>query len=85
LIALAPVPGGRGISHDWAGANRGLSRRESEVLQLMAKGANNRHIARALFISEETVKSHVKAVLRKLGARDRAHGVVIALRDHVVR
>ncbi|MEP6697341.1 MAG: response regulator transcription factor [Pseudonocardiales bacterium] len=73
-----------GRANDWPGITRGLSRRESEVLQEMARGLDNRHIAQRLFISEETVKSHVKAVLRKLRARDRAQGVVIALRDRIV-
>lgn len=75
---------GRGRCRDWPGATRGLSPRESEVLQEMARGSGNREISRKLFISEETVKSHVKAVLRKLRARDRAQGVVIALRERIV-
>lgn len=54
--------------------SRALSRRESEVLQRMACGLNNRQIAQKLFISEETVKSHGKAVLRKLRATERAQG-----------
>ncbi len=82
---LPSGPAGRGRSHDWPGATRGLTRRESEVLHEMAQGLDNRHIARLLFISEETVKSHVKAVLRKLQAGDRVQGVVIALRDGIVR
>ena len=73
-----------GSLRNWPGAGSGLSQRESEVLQLMTQGMDNRHIAMALFISGETVKSHVKAVLRKLAARDRTHGVVIALRGHMV-
>lgn len=73
-----------GVSQAWPCVQYGLSRRELEVLQLMTHGLDNRHIARALFIGEETVKTHVKAVLRKLRARDRTHGVVIALRGQVV-
>ncbi|HWO69899.1 MAG TPA: response regulator transcription factor [Actinomycetota bacterium] len=69
----------------WPGAHRGLTQRESEVLQHLAKGLDNRSIGRALYISEDTVKSHVKAILRKLGARDRAHAVSIALREGLVR
>lgn len=69
----------------WPGAHRGLTQRESEVLQYLAKGMDNRSIGRALYISEDTVKSHVKAILRKLGARDRAHAVSIALREGLVR
>ena len=48
-----------------------LSRRELEVLGLMAEGATNQQIAQRLFISEGTVKSHVKHILRKLGVANR--------------
>jgi DNA-binding NarL/FixJ family response regulator len=57
----------------------GLSRREREVLDEVLAGLDNRAIARRLCISEDTVKSHVKAIFRKLGARDRAHAVALAL------
>lgn len=53
----------------------GLTQRERQVLQLMAKGANNIEIATKLFISAATVKSHVKHILRKLGAANRAEAV----------
>ena len=56
----------------------GLSRREREVLGEVLAGLDNRRIGR-LCISEDTVKSHVKAIFRKLGARDRAHAVALAL------
>jgi DNA-binding CsgD family transcriptional regulator len=56
-----------------------LTRRESDVLDELLQGQSNRQIGRNLFISEDTVKSHVKAILRKLGARDRAHGVSLVL------
>ena len=52
-----------------------LTRREQDVLDELLQGQSNRQIGRNLFISEDTVKSHVKAILRKLGARDRAHAV----------
>lgn len=57
----------------------GLSRREREVLGEMLAGLANKRIAERLCISEDTVKSHVKAIFRKLGARDRAHAVTLAL------
>lgn len=86
MIGRLPVATSvRARCHDWPGATHGLSRRESEVLQGMAHGLSNRQIAQQFFISEETVKSHVKAVLRKLHAQDRAHGIVIAMRDRIVR
>jgi DNA-binding NarL/FixJ family response regulator len=57
----------------------GLSRREREVLGELLAGLDNKRIAGRLHISEDTVKSHVKAIFRKLGARDRAHAVALAL------
>jgi DNA-binding NarL/FixJ family response regulator len=57
----------------------GLSRREREVLGEVLAGLGNKSIADRLCISEDTVKSHVKAIFRKLGARDRAHAVALAL------
>ncbi|MFI9383067.1 response regulator transcription factor [Kutzneria sp. NPDC052558] len=57
-----------------------LTRREFEVLQLIADGLENRAVAAALFVSVETVRTHIKGMLRKLGARDRAHAVAISYR-----
>ncbi|GLZ35468.1 DNA-binding response regulator [Lentzea sp. NBRC 105346] len=56
-----------------------LSAREFDVLVEMAKGMDNARIAHRLFISHDTVKTHVKAILRKLEARDRAHAVAMVL------
>ena len=58
-----------------------LSRRELEVLSLIAEGMSTREVARALWITEETVKSHVARVLARLGARTRAHAIAIVYRD----
>jgi two-component system NarL family response regulator len=55
-----------------------LTRRELEVLALVARGDANKVIARALSISLGTVKAHVKAVCEKLGATSRTHGVAMA-------
>src|SRR5690606_25877367 len=52
-----------------------LTRREAEVLRLMAQGETNQRIANRLIISEGTVKSHVKHILRKLQAANRAEAV----------
>ncbi|MHB8779757.1 MAG: response regulator [Candidatus Geothermincolia bacterium] len=57
----------------------GLSERELDVLKLMAKGFNNRQIANQLFISELTVKVHIRNIFRKLGVGDRTKAVLYAL------
>ncbi|HEY5855680.1 MAG TPA: LuxR C-terminal-related transcriptional regulator [Aldersonia sp.] len=56
-----------------------LTRRESEVLQLIARGLSNAEIAEELVVGVETVKSHVKKVLRKLGAANRAEAIAVYL------
>ena len=58
----------------------GLTRRELEVLTLLAQGRRNAEIAESLFLSERTVHSHVAAILRKLGARTRAEAAAEAVR-----
>ncbi|MFI5954027.1 response regulator [Cryptosporangium sp. NPDC051539] len=63
-----------------AAANPGLSKRELEVLRLVAAGATNREAARTLFISETTVKTHLLHLFEKLGVRDRASAVDAAHR-----
>lgn len=57
-----------------------LTRREQEVLQLLARGASTREIAQTLFISRLTARNHVQHILRKLGATSRAEAVAISLR-----
>ena len=68
----------------WPGAHLGLTKREGEVLTQLVKGLANKDIGRALFISEDTVKTHVRGVLRKLGVKDRAQAVSFALRNGLV-
>jgi len=57
----------------------GLTRRESDVLQLLAKGNSNREISRHLFLSEKTVKAHLAAVFRKLGVTNRTQAAMAAV------
>lgn len=62
-----------------------LTRRESEVLTLIAHGRSNREIAAALQISENTVKNHVASILEKLQASSRVEAIVIGVQQGVVR
>ena len=61
-----------------------LTGREREILQLLADGMSNADVAAKLFISQETVKSHVRHILAKLEADTRTHAVAIALRDAII-
>ncbi len=67
----------------WPGARAGLTQRESEVLGLMVRGLSNRAIALRLSIGEDTVKTHARAVYRKLEVADRAQAVAVALREGI--
>lgn len=67
----------------WAGARLGLSQRESAVLELMVHGHSNRAIAARLVIGEETVKSHARAIFRKLEVSDRTSAVAFAIREGI--
>lgn len=75
----ARLPDGR-----YARAAKALTRREAEVLRLVAAGLSNQDIAAALVISLETVKTHVGNIFGKLGAGNRAQAVVIAYESGIV-
>jgi DNA-binding NarL/FixJ family response regulator len=77
--------GGNCLSPEAAGklanyvASKKLSDREVEVLRLISRGNSNKEIAQMLFVTEDTIKMHVKKTLAKLGANDRTQAVVIAI------
>ena len=62
-----------------------LTEREVQVLRQVADGNKNRDIARKLFISEETVKVHIKHIMEKLGATDRTQAVAIGVRRGIIQ
>jgi len=72
LVAARPGADSRGV--------RALTGREREVLALLADGRSNREIARMLSVSEKTVKTHVSAILAKLGVADRTQAALLAVR-----
>ena len=66
-------------------SDEGLTDREVEVLGQIAGGNRNRDIAERLFISEETVKVHIKHIMEKLGANDRTQAVAIGVRRGIIQ
>jgi DNA-binding NarL/FixJ family response regulator len=65
-------------------AHENLTPRELELLRYMAEGYTNKELARAMVLAEDTVKKAVQTLIAKLGAADRTHAVVIALRTHLI-
>ena len=61
-----------------------LTEREMEILQLIVKGRSNKEISSALFISEDTVKYHLKTLFTKLGVQDRTEAAISAVRHGIV-
>ncbi len=68
---------------DWPGKRDGVSERESQVLVLCAQGLTNREIAAALYIGNETVKTHLRNVFDKLGLRNRVEAAAFVQREGV--
>jgi len=67
----------------WPGARQGLTQRESEILSFVVNGLSNRAIATKLVIGDETVKTHLSSIYRKLGVSDRTGAVATALREGI--
>ncbi|MFC7220163.1 response regulator [Streptomyces polyrhachis] len=65
----------------WSGAHLGLTQRESEVLELLVSGHSNKAVAGRLVVSEDTVKTHIRGLYRKLGVSDRSGAIAVALRE----
>lgn len=66
------------------GSRGKLTKRQREILQLLANGESTTVAARELDLSEETIKTHTKNALGRLGARNRTHAVAIALRESLI-
>jgi DNA-binding NarL/FixJ family response regulator len=82
-VALSAAHLGRG--EFWAGAHLGLTQRESEVLELLVSGHSNKAVASKLVVSEDTVKTHIRGLYRKLGVADRSGAIAVALREGLFR
>ena len=70
------------LAEHWA--DEDLTTREIEILKSVAEGTRNRDIAERFFISEDTVKAHVRHIMEKLGAADRTQAVAIAVRRGII-
>ena len=68
-----------GFTTTMKGLEAPITKRETQILTYIAEGNSNKEVARTLDISEQTIKNHVSAILRKLNANDRAHAVALAL------
>jgi DNA-binding NarL/FixJ family response regulator len=65
----------------WPGAHLGLTQRESEVLSLLVASHSNKAIAARLVVSEDTIKTHIRSLYRKLDVSDRGGAIAVALRE----
>jgi DNA-binding NarL/FixJ family response regulator len=83
--SFSPTVATRVADHLRAGSSHALSTREIEVLNGLAHGDSNRQVARALHISEATVKTHLLHIYAKLGVADRTSAVVVAVGRGIIR
>ncbi|MEZ0090319.1 response regulator transcription factor [Streptacidiphilus sp. EB129] len=83
--AAAPAPLATGAPFEEELALNGVTPRERDMLQFIARGFSNAEISEALFLSESTVKSHVQHMLDKLDLRNRVHAVIYAYEKGMVR
>jgi DNA-binding NarL/FixJ family response regulator len=72
---------GRSVRQPWPGPDLGLTLREGEVALFLAQGLRNRDIASALWVSENTVKTHLKSIFQKTAVRSRGEAIVRISRD----
>jgi DNA-binding NarL/FixJ family response regulator len=79
-----PAPGRRTSPGDWPGRSLGLTERESEVLALITQGADTATMATTLYLSPNSIKSHVKSLYRKIGVHTRSEAMLWGL-DHGFR
>ena len=80
LASGSDLPGQRGSRTRPGGAPPTLTEREQQVLDGMSRGLSNAGIGKELFLSEDTVKTHARRLVRKLGAADRAQAVALGFR-----
>jgi DNA-binding NarL/FixJ family response regulator len=85
LASRVALSGARlGEADFWPGLTRGLTRRESEVLDGISHGLSTRQIAEQLYVGDETVRSHLKSLYQKLGVSDRSAAVAHAFREGIL-
>jgi DNA-binding NarL/FixJ family response regulator len=80
VVAVADLEAPVLAELDWPGKADGLSERESQVLVLVAEGLTNKEIATVLFLSVETIKTHLRQILSKLGLRNRVEATAYVFR-----
>jgi DNA-binding NarL/FixJ family response regulator len=85
-VVLTPAPHRhRDGDLGWPGRGRDLSARDSELLVLLRQGYTNREIAERLYLSENTVKTHLRRLFTKLGVSNRTQAAMVATEDHEFR